>query len=166
LKEKKEWVDFKAVKAAVTMKMLLEHYGVSGLKREGDELRGRCPIHPSSAGAGVSPFSVNLDKNAFKCFASNCGVHGNVLDFVAAKEKCSVKEAALKMHDWFKVGDSDASGSGRENQSSLNHDAVELLSKLVAEVEVHNSQIANHTSSIREKTAAIKEIVATLQTEV
>ncbi len=39
------WVDFKAVKAAVTMEMVLGHYGINGLEREATNLVGRCPIH-------------------------------------------------------------------------------------------------------------------------
>jgi len=29
----KEWVDFQTVKAAVNMQMVLDHYGITGLKR-------------------------------------------------------------------------------------------------------------------------------------
>ncbi len=35
----------------------------------------------------------------FHCFACQAG--GNVLDFVAALEKCSVREAALQLQQWF-----------------------------------------------------------------
>ena len=38
------WVDFKAIKAAVTMEMILGRYGVNWLRKKDDELRGRCPI--------------------------------------------------------------------------------------------------------------------------
>jgi hypothetical protein len=37
LKNNKDWVDFKSIKAAVTLQMVLKHYKVSGLEREGDE---------------------------------------------------------------------------------------------------------------------------------
>ena len=36
------WVDFQAVKQAVTLGQVLERYGVK-LKRTGKELHGRCP---------------------------------------------------------------------------------------------------------------------------
>jgi hypothetical protein len=32
---KKEWVDFKAVKEAVTMQMVLDHYGIRNLRKSG-----------------------------------------------------------------------------------------------------------------------------------
>jgi DNA primase len=92
------WVDFKAVKAAVNFPSVLDHYQVNWLRKKGDELRGRCPIHQ---GEGQSSFHVNLAKNAFHCFS--CKAHGNVLDFVAAMEKCSVRDAAIKLAEWFTV---------------------------------------------------------------
>src|SRR5437868_3013924 len=90
------WVDFKAIKSAVTMEMILGRYGVNWLRKKEDELRGRCPIHQ---GEGQSTFHVSLTKKAFHCFS--CKARGNVLDFVAAMEKCSVRDAGLKLTEWF-----------------------------------------------------------------
>jgi CHC2 zinc finger len=101
---KNEWVDFKALKEAVTMQMVLDHYGIRNLRKSGDELRGPCPLHNGSARS--KNFSVNTSKNAFKCFAADCGARGNVLDFVAAMEHCGVRDAAMKLDEWFKVGES------------------------------------------------------------
>src|SRR5438105_5057003 len=92
------WVDFKAVKEIVGMKMLLDRYQINWLRKSGKELRGRCPIHK---GDGQDAFNVNLTKNAFTCFS--CQARGNVLDFVAAMEKCSVRDAALKLQDWYSI---------------------------------------------------------------
>jgi DNA primase len=97
----KDWVDFRSVKQAVTMQVVLDHYGINWLRKNGDELRGRCPIHK---GEGERSFHVNTSKNAFQCFS--CKAHGNVLDFVAAMEQCSVRDAALKLKAWFEVGES------------------------------------------------------------
>ncbi len=96
--EQSQWVDFKAVKAAVSIQQVLDHYGVNWLRRNGDELRGRCPIHK---GEGDRTFHANVDKNAFHCFS--CKARGNVLDLVAAMEQCSVRDAALKLQEWFQV---------------------------------------------------------------
>jgi len=38
-------------------------------------------------------------------FFESCGAHGNVLDFVAAMEHCSVREAAVKLSEWFNIGE-------------------------------------------------------------
>ena len=92
------WIDFKAVKAAVNFPSVLAHYRVNWLKKNRDELRGRCPIHQ---GEGQSTFHAHLTKNAFNCFS--CKARGNVLDFVAAMEKCSVRDAAFKLAEWFTV---------------------------------------------------------------
>jgi len=153
-----EWVDFKAIKAAVSLKMVLDHYGVSGLKQTEDDLRGPCPIHKGAPSS--KDLSVNLTKNAFKCFSGNCRAAGNVLDFVAAKERCSVRDAALKLQEWFKVGDSEKD-SGKD--LFITPSAIESLNELVAELEVHNSEIANHSSLIEMKTNAIKKLVASLE---
>ena len=106
-----EWVDFKALKQTISMQMVLDHYKVPGLKRVGDELRGPCPIHK---GASQSRhFCVSLTKNAFKCFAQSCKARGNILDFVAAMENCSVRDSALKLKTIFldgKLNDPEPSG--------------------------------------------------------
>ena len=103
--EEKNWVDFKAVKAAVSIEQVLAHYGINWLRKEGDEFRGRCPIHQ---GEGDRTFHASITKNAFNCFS--CKARGNVLDFVAAMEKCSVRDAGLKLQSWFSlsVGESAA----------------------------------------------------------
>ena len=92
-----QWVDFDSVKAAVTVEQILTHYGITNLRRErGDELRGGCPIHQ---GDGMRSFHISKGKKAFCCFA--CGAKGNLIDFVMAMEKCSFRDAALKLQDWF-----------------------------------------------------------------
>ncbi len=88
---KKSWVDFQEVKQAVSFEEVLAHYQIDWLRRSGDDLRGRCPIHQ---GEGQRSFHVSLEKKAFYCFS--CKAKGNVLDFVAAMESCSVRDAALR----------------------------------------------------------------------
>jgi hypothetical protein len=99
----KEWVEFKRVKDSVSMQMVLDRYGVKGLTQSGDELRGACPIHKGSLRS--KNFTVNLRKNAFNCFSKNCKARGNVLDFVALMEHCEIRDAALHLAEWFKVGE-------------------------------------------------------------
>jgi DNA primase len=97
----KDWVDFRAIKQAVSMQAVLDRYGINWLRKNKDELRGRCPIHK---GDGERSFHVSTAKSVFQCFS--CKARGNVLDFVAAMEQCSIRDAALKLKDWFKVGES------------------------------------------------------------
>jgi DNA primase len=91
------WVDFRAVKEAVSLEAVLQHYQVSGLRtRRRGRLEGRCPIH---RGERDDAFHVDLRKKVFHCFACQAG--GNVLDLVAAMEHCSIRAAALKLQAWF-----------------------------------------------------------------
>jgi DNA primase len=92
----KDWADFRALKQAVSLEAVLRHYQVPGLRRRRDQLAGRCPIHQ---GTRDDSFRAHLSKNAFHCFA--CQAAGNVLDFVAAMEKCSIRDAALRLQQWF-----------------------------------------------------------------
>jgi DNA primase len=95
----KEWVDFRAVKQAVSLEAVLRHYQVPGLRRR-RQLEGCCPIH---RGTRNDSFRASLSQNVFHCFACQAG--GDVLNFVAAMEKCSIREAALRLQQWFGVGE-------------------------------------------------------------
>ena len=95
------------------MAMILEHYEVNWLRKSKDQLRGRCPIHD---GEGDRAFHVSLTKEAFNCFS--CGAKGNVLDFVAAMEQCSVREAGLKLSDWFALGSAASTATASRGVSS------------------------------------------------
>jgi len=92
------FVDFKLVKAAITMDQVLEHYGIRDrFKKSGDSLSGPCPIH---GGSNPTQFRISMSKNIWNCF-SECKRGGNVLDFIARKEDVSIHAAALKAIEWF-----------------------------------------------------------------
>jgi DNA primase len=111
---KTKFVDFKAVKAAITMEQVLEHYGLMPrFKRSGDSLSGPCPIHK---GENPTQFRVSISKNIWHCF-SECKHGGNVLDFVAKMEDASIHAAALKAIEWFHLDpDAMSSNSGEDEQ--------------------------------------------------
>jgi len=95
---KTSFVDFKAVKAAVTMEQVLTHYGlIDKFKRKGDSLSGPCPIHK---GSNPTQFRVSVSKNIWNCF-SECKHGGNVLDFIAEMDNVSIHKAALNAIEWF-----------------------------------------------------------------
>ena len=95
---KSSFVDFKAVKAAITMEQVLEHYRLlDRFKRSGDSLNGPCPIHK---GSNPTQFRVSISKNIWNCF-SECKHGGNVLDFIVRMEDVSIHAAALKAIEWF-----------------------------------------------------------------
>jgi DNA primase len=92
------YVDFKTVKAAVSMSQIIDRYGLTErFKRHGDSLSGPCPLHD---GQNPTQFRVSLTKNCWNCFGA-CQGGGNTLDFVARKEGVTVREAALKISEWF-----------------------------------------------------------------
>jgi DNA primase len=97
---KTKFVDFKAIKAAVTMEQVLQHYSLlDRMKRSGDSLSGCCPIHQ---GTNPTQFRVSVSKNIWNCF-SECKHGGNVLDFVARMENISAHGAALRLIEWFNL---------------------------------------------------------------
>lgn len=94
------FVDFRAIKAAVSMERILSHYGlIETLHGSGETRRGPCPLHQ---GTNKNQFSVNLAKNIWNCF-SECKCGGNVLDFVAKRENVDVHRAAILLCEWFNL---------------------------------------------------------------
>jgi DNA primase len=95
---KSSFLDFKAVKAAIKMEQVLEHYSLlDRFKKSGDSLSGPCPIHK---GSNPTQFRVSVSKNIWNCF-SECKHGGNVLDFIARMEDVSIHAAAVKAIEWF-----------------------------------------------------------------
>lgn len=103
------WVDFRAVKQGVSMEMVLGRYGVELRRANKTSLRGRCPLPAHGSDHSKDSFGVNTEKSIWACQSSSCvkaragRKGGNVLDFVAAMEQCSVRDAALKIQTWFGV---------------------------------------------------------------
>ncbi len=155
METKKAWVDFNLIKAAVTMEMLIVQYGITGLTRNGDELRGVCPIHQ---GKSKREFSVNLAKNTFCCFAPTCKARGNVLDFVAKMEHCTVRDAALIMDEWFKVTEQEA-GESEPVAENRQPAAADSTAALIAEVETHVSRALYHATLAEAKFSALKQLL-------
>lgn len=92
------FVDFKLVKARVSISQVLERYDLMRtLKRSGDRLSGSCPLH---RGTNPTQFRVSVSKNCWNCFGS-CGRGGNVIDLVSLRESVSFREAALLLQEWF-----------------------------------------------------------------
>lgn len=129
-KGKVRYVDFQAVKATVSIVQILDHYGLTASFKpngKGDSLSGPCPLH---GGHNPTQFRVSIEKNCWHCF-SECHHGGNILDFVAYKEDCSIRESAILISDWFEVAPPDlpvASGSNSNQERST----AKVSSKKVA----------------------------------
>ena len=106
-----DWVSFDEIKKTVSLQMAIDHYGIR-LRRVGpDTLRGKCPLPTHNSKTSAESFTATLSKGvggAWACQSQSCiksrgRVGGNVLDFVAAMENCSVRDAAIKLQMWFLV---------------------------------------------------------------
>jgi len=107
-----DWVDFKEIKDTVSLKMVLDHYGVKLRPSGKNTLRGKCPLPTHSSKDSRESFIATLDKGtggAWSCHSRSCAagrggkLGGNALDLVAALENCSVRDAAIKLQTWFLV---------------------------------------------------------------
>jgi len=135
---KTKFVDFKAVKAAVTMEQALSHYGLlDRFKKSGDNLSGPCPIHK---GENPTQFRVSVSKNLWHCF-SECKHGGNVLDFIAKMENSSIHAAALKAIEWFKLDPEamSADSSGEEAEVPEHDEAKPAKAKPASAAKAENN---------------------------
>jgi len=112
-----DWVNFDEIKKVVTLQMAIEHYSIPLRHVNATTLRGKCPLPSHGSETSKESFTATLSKGiggAWACQSQSCikarsRVGGNVLDFVAAMEKCSVRDAAIKLQTWFLVP---AAGNG------------------------------------------------------
>lgn len=101
------FVDFRLVKERVSIGNVLDHYGIRLRRVNQNSLRGKCPLPTHSSKESKESFCVNTDKNIWACQSDSCSSArqnrkgGNIIDFVAIMERSSIRDAALKLHDWF-----------------------------------------------------------------
>ena len=106
-----DWVSYKEIKHRVTLQMVIDRYGVRLRQAGPNTLRGKCPLPTHGSKESNQSFTLTLNKGtggAWACQSDSCRIArgrlgGNVLDFVAAMEGCSVREAAVKIQTWFSV---------------------------------------------------------------
>jgi len=112
-----EWVDFRSLKEQVRLCHVIGRYGVTLQAVASGVLRGRCPLPTHGSQDSALSFSINSAKNVWACHSQSCivarggAIGGNVLDFVAAMEGCSIRAAALLLRHQF--------GMAGENTSAL-----------------------------------------------
>jgi DNA primase len=112
-----DWVSFDEIKKTVPLAKAIEHYGIPLRRVNENSLRGNCPLPMHGSEKSKESFTATLNKGvggAWACQSHSCiksrgRVGGNVLDFVAAMEQCSVRDAAIKLQMWFLVP---AAGNG------------------------------------------------------
>jgi len=112
---KKPFVDFRDIRARITMEQVLTHYQLlDTFKRNGKSWSGPCPIHK---GSNKTQFRVDTEKNIWNCF-SECKHGGNTLDFIARMENISIHDAALKACEWFVIPLDEVKDSGDPPETS------------------------------------------------
>jgi DNA primase len=98
------WIDFKALRAALDFEQVLKHYGVE-IKRKGSQHLGFCPLPNHGGKKNSQSFSANLERGIFQCFG--CGAKGNVIDFAAYMENLDpndgsqLRKAAIILRNRF-----------------------------------------------------------------
>jgi len=137
-----EWVSFDEIKKAVTLAMVINRYGWQLRPAGPHVLRGRCPLPTHSSGESKESFIATLDKGAggaWSCHSNSCASArggkkgGNAIDLVAAMEGCSIREAALKMQQWFSVPNSGTSSVKRHEPAAAKPAGHEPKRQLVSE---------------------------------
>ena len=83
--------DFDQIKKTTDIARVVESYGVVLRKTSSDHFKGLCPFHEEK----TPSFSVTPSNGLFHCFGCHAG--GDVIRFVALKEKISDNEAKLKL---------------------------------------------------------------------
>lgn len=87
-------IDYRRVRAAISMDAVLELIGFEASSRRGDQLRGRCPLQACQQTARCT-FSVDVGRGVFRCFA--CRTGGNQLDLWALFNRLPLHEAAKSL---------------------------------------------------------------------
>jgi len=133
------FIDFKMVKERVSMEAVLDHYRISLRRVNQNALRGTCPLPTHTSDKSNMSFAVQTTKNIWSCQSTSCAAAragkkgGNVLDFVAHMEKCSVRDAALHLADWFSISET----------GTKKADTAPVTKKLVAEKEEGRGEEVN-----------------------
>jgi DNA primase len=101
--------DFKSLKQRIPIDHVLARYGVRLRSVGPHTLYGACPLPTHTSRNSRQSFSVNLALQVWSCHSASCiaardgQMGGHVIDLVAILERCSLREAGLRLQDWFSV---------------------------------------------------------------
>jgi DNA primase len=99
------FLDFKSIKAHVSILDVLARYSVKLTRINQMSLKGNCPL-PSHSSKSQKTFYVNEPKSVWYCHSDSCKKNGNraggnVIDLVGLMENISIYEAAKQLEEWF-----------------------------------------------------------------
>ena len=99
--------DFRSIKQRIGIDHVLGRYGVKLRPGGPHTLHGPCPLPTHTSRQSQASFSVNLSRQVWSCHSASCiaarggRVGGHVIDLVAILEGCSLRQAGIRLHDWF-----------------------------------------------------------------
>jgi DNA primase len=102
--------DFQSLKQRIPIDHVLARYGVKLRPVGPHTLCGSCPLPTHTSRHSRQSFSVNLSRQVWSCHSASCiaardgRLGGHVIDLVAILERCGLREAGLRLQDWFSVG--------------------------------------------------------------
>ncbi len=119
------WVSFEEIKKAVSLEMVINHYGFELRRVNATSLRGKCPLPMHGSDTSRSSFTATFTKGVggvWACQSRSCVTArdgkkgGNALDLVATMERCSIRDAAMKLQEWFAVQTTQSAPEGAAPQ--------------------------------------------------
>jgi hypothetical protein len=85
-------IHFDILRSEITMQQVLDEIGFRTTHRDGDQLRGPCPVHGSTSPHSRA-FSLHLREGRY--YSHKCTSHGNQLELYAAVKDATVYQAAV-----------------------------------------------------------------------
>jgi DNA primase len=99
--------DFRSIKQRIPIDGVLARYGVKLRSVGPHTLCGPCPLPTHTSRQSHQSFSVNLARQVWSCHSASCiaarhgRLGGHVIDLVAIVEGCSLRQAGIRLQDWF-----------------------------------------------------------------
>ena len=99
--------DFRSIKQRIPIDGVLARYGVKLRSVGPHTLCGPCPLPTHTSRQSHESFSVNLSLQVWSCHSASCiatrdgRIGGHVIDLVAIMERCSLRQAGIRLQDWF-----------------------------------------------------------------
>jgi hypothetical protein len=100
-------VDFDVLRGEITMQQVLDEIGFRATHRDGDQLRGMCPVHGSTS-ENSRVFSVNLSTRRYYCH--KCKSHGNQFECRLSHNPCRNRAVIRWSNGFLRFGGMSAGG--------------------------------------------------------
>jgi 5S rRNA maturation endonuclease (ribonuclease M5) len=101
--------DFKSLKQRIRIDDVLMRYAVKLRPIGPHTLCGPCPLPTHSSAQSRESFPVNLSLQLWSCHSASCiaarggRIGGHGIDLVVIMEHCGLREAGLRLQDWFSI---------------------------------------------------------------